>query len=84
MARKKTEDDLLTMPFEAALEKLEATVHLLEADTLDLDRSLELFQEGVALSRYCQQKLSEAEAKVDLLVAGKNGKLDLKSAKSSE
>lgn len=83
MARKKT-DDLLNMPFEVALEKLETIVQQLETDTLDLDKSMELFQEGVGLSRYCQQKLAEAEAKVDFLVAGKNGKLDLHSAKSDE
>lgn len=83
MARKKP-DDLLNMPFEAALEKLELIIRQLESDTLDLDKSLEMFQEGVSLSRYCQQKLAEAEAKIDLLVAGKNGKLDLKSAKSGE
>ncbi|HEX3031151.1 MAG TPA: exodeoxyribonuclease VII small subunit [Bacillota bacterium] len=83
MARKKS-DELLNMPFEAALEKLETIVRQLENETLDLDKSLEMFQEGVALSRYCQQKLTEAEAKIDLLVTGKNGKLDLKSAKSAE
>ncbi len=85
--QKKTEDielcdeKLLELTFETALERLETIVRQLEMDTLSLDDALALFQEGVSLSRFTQQKLGEAEAKIDLLINGKDGKLELQPVK---
>ncbi len=83
-ANTKKKNEQVEIPFEGALERLEAIVRQLEAGTLTLDESMALFQEGVALSRYCQQKLGEAEAKIDLLITGKDGKLELKPLKLGE
>lgn len=83
-ANPKRRNEQVEIPFEVALERLEAIVRQLEAGALTLDESLALFQEGVGLSRYCQQKLGEAEAKIDLLITGKDGKLELKPAKLGE
>ncbi|HJZ68453.1 MAG TPA: exodeoxyribonuclease VII small subunit [Blastocatellia bacterium] len=60
--------------FEASLEELEQIVRQLEAGDLPLDRSLELFEQGVRLSRECQKRLDEAERKVEILVKGEDGK----------
>ncbi len=68
-------DDLVT--FEVAVEKLEGIVKRLEADSTALDDSLKLFEEGVRLSRFCSQKLEEAEQKVLLLVEAREGGLTL-------
>jgi exodeoxyribonuclease VII small subunit len=57
--------------FESALKELEQIVEQLEAGDLPLERSLELFEQGVKLSRDCQQRLDEAENRVELLL--KNG-----------
>ena len=59
--------------FEASLEELEQIVRHLEAGDLPLDRSLELFEQGVRLSRECQRRLDEAERKVEILLRGNDG-----------
>ncbi len=53
--------------FEAALTELESLVTTLEDGNLSLERSLELFERGVKLSRYCHAKLEEAEKRIELL-----------------
>ena len=59
--------------FEASLDELEQIVRQLEAGDLPLDRSLELFEQGVRLSRECQKRLDEAERKVEILLRGNDG-----------
>ena len=61
------------MTFEKGLERLEKIVGELEQGELPLERSLELFEEGMKLSGNCRKQLEEAENKVELLVkrAGK-------------
>ena len=65
--------------FEAALEDLELVVEQLETGELSLEDSLEAFEKGVGLVKYCTQKLDEVEKKVELLVKDKEGKLQLKA-----
>jgi exodeoxyribonuclease VII small subunit len=57
--------------FETALKKLEEIVKKLENGELSLDSALELFEEGVKLSRFCHSKLEDAERRVEILL--KNG-----------
>ena len=59
--------------FESSLEELEQIVRQLEGGDLPLDRSLELFEQGVRLSRDCQKRLDEAERKVEILLRGNDG-----------
>ena len=80
----KNKNQQVELPFETAIERLEDIVRALEAGTLTLDEAMALFQEGVGLSRHCQQKLGEAEEKIDLLITGKDGKLKLKPLKLGE
>lgn len=54
--------------FESALEELENLVSKLESEELPLEDSLSLFEKGIHLSRICNQKLEEAEKKVDALL----------------
>jgi exodeoxyribonuclease VII small subunit len=61
--------------FEDALNKLEKIVSKLEEGDIPLEESLKLFEEGIRLSRFCNQKLDEAEKKVEILLKGKNGVL---------
>lgn len=62
--------------FESALQRLEEIVKSLEIGDLPLDRSLELFEEGVKLSRFCHSRLDEAERKVEILVKRDDGKME--------
>lgn len=61
--------------FEEALKKLEKIVSRLEEGEISLEESLKLFEEGIRLSRFCNQKLDEAEKKVEILMKGKDGAL---------
>ena len=60
-----------TPDFETSLKRLEEIVKKLENGELSLDSALELFEEGIKLSRFCHTKLDEAERRVEILL--KNG-----------
>lgn len=64
--------------FEVALEELEKVVEQLESGDLSLEDSLTAFEKGVGLVKYCNQKLTDVEKKIELLVRDKEGKLQLK------
>jgi exodeoxyribonuclease VII small subunit len=59
--------------FEEALRELEAIVKRLESGELPLEESLKTFEQGVALSKYCFQKLEEAEKRVSILMKDEGG-----------
>ena len=61
--------------FEKAMTRLESIVEELEHGDLDIDKSLEIFEEGIKMSRLCSKKLNEAEAKIEKLSKGKKGDL---------
>ena len=69
-------DDAESKPqtFESCLDQLEKVVKELETGDLQLERSLELFEKGMALSEACRKQLEEAETRVELLIR-KDGKL---------
>ena len=61
--------------FEKAMTRLENIVEELERGDLEIDKSLEIFEEGIKMSRLCSKKLNEAEAKIEKLSKGKKGDL---------
>jgi exodeoxyribonuclease VII small subunit len=65
--------ELKAKDFESALKSLEEIVSQLEGGDLTLDRALELFEQGVKLSRFCSDKLEEAERKVEVLTRAADG-----------
>ncbi len=56
------------MDFEKKLKSLEDIVAKMESGELSLDKSLEMFEKGVQLSKECSSQLSEAEQKVQKLI----------------
>ncbi|HAW49885.1 TPA: exodeoxyribonuclease VII small subunit [bacterium] len=52
------------MNFEDALKRLEEIVRILEKGEVSLDESINLFEEGIKLRKFCNEKLSEAERKI--------------------
>lgn len=60
--------------FEASLEALEQIVRELERGDLSLEKSLELFEQGIRLSRECQERLSQAERRIELLMRDNQGR----------
>ena len=65
--------DVSIKDFEAAIAELETIVKKLEDGELTLEQSLELYERGVRLSRYCHGRLEEAERRVEIL--GERGEL---------
>ena len=53
--------------FEAAIAELEGIVKKLEEGDLALEKSLELYERGVQLARFCHSKLEGAERRIELL-----------------
>ena len=62
--------------FETALQRLEEIVRKLDSGDLPLASLLEVYEEGVTLSRFCQTKLEEAERKVEILNKKADGSLE--------
>jgi exodeoxyribonuclease VII small subunit len=60
--------------FEASLEALEEIVHQLEDGDLPLEKSLELFEDGIRLSRQCQERLNQAERRIEVLLRDNQGR----------
>jgi exodeoxyribonuclease VII small subunit len=66
---------MATDTFEKALIQLEKIVAELEAGNLPLEKALKKFEEGVAFSRFCSEKLDESERKIALLLKDQQGML---------
>ena len=73
-----------SMPFEEALKRLESIVEAMESEELPLDALLGKYEEGTRLARICQDKLAEADLKIQQLEKGAAGDLKLKPLAVSE
>ena len=69
---------MATQTFEKAMKQLEKIVAELEVGELPLEKSLKKFEEGIALSRFCSQKLEASEEKIALLLKDSSGKIQEK------
>jgi len=67
------------LPFEEAMKKLEGVVEAMESDDLPLETLLAKYEEGVRLVKVCQQKLAEAELKIQQLEKTAAGEIKLKA-----
>jgi exodeoxyribonuclease VII small subunit len=63
-----------TLTFEKALAELEAIVQKLEQGKVDLEESITIYERGEALRRHCESLLSTAEARVEKIRLGADGK----------
>lgn len=63
------------LDFESSMARLEEIVSLLEKGDAPLEQAMTLFEEGAKLLRECTRQLDEAEQKVSLLTAGKDGEI---------
>ncbi len=54
--------------FESALKRLEQISDLLENEKTPLEESIKLFEEGIELKEYCEEKLKSAKVKIDKIV----------------
>ena len=54
--------------FESALKRLEEISDLLESEDTPLEDSIKLFEEGIELKEFCEEKLKSAKLKIDKIV----------------
>ncbi len=74
----------VSLPFEDALQKLEGVVEAMESDDLPLETLLARYEEGARLVKLCQEKLAEAEVKIQQLEKNASGEIKLKPLDLSE
>jgi exodeoxyribonuclease VII small subunit len=82
--RPAVQGDVGSLGFDDALAELQRTVSALEAGGLPLERSIELYERGVALHERCAQLLGEAELRVRQLVARAGGALEAVEIRAGE
>ncbi|MGS2723169.1 exodeoxyribonuclease VII small subunit [Porticoccus sp. GXU_MW_L64] len=75
MAAKKSPSSSKAIDFEKQLSQLEALVSDMEKGEMSLEDSLKAFEQGIQITRQCQQALAQAEQKVAILTRGENGEL---------
>ena len=83
----KTEIKKEDMKLEAALKRLGEVVRALDSEEIDLDGALALYEEGIILTRICNEKLTAAERKVAMLKINGDGEMvetDLPASKNSQ
>jgi exodeoxyribonuclease VII small subunit len=81
MAEQGVPADIAAMSFEDALAELEQIVRRLEGGQVKLDEAIGSYERGAQLKRHCEQKLNEAQQRVDRIVLGPDGGLSTEPAK---
>jgi exodeoxyribonuclease VII small subunit len=71
------------IPFEEAMQKLEAIVETMESGELPLEALMTQFEEGTRLAKICQTRLAQAETKIQQLEKNAAGELTLRPVESS-
>ena len=73
--------DIAAMSFEEALAELEQMVRRLEGGQVKLDEAIQSYERGAQLKRHCETKLNEAQQRVDRIVIGPEGAINVEPAK---
>ncbi|HWL06297.1 MAG TPA: exodeoxyribonuclease VII small subunit [Xanthobacteraceae bacterium] len=66
--------DIVSMPFEKAIEELESIVSRLEGGKVPLEESVAIYERGEALKKRCEELLKQAEARVEKITLDASGK----------
>ncbi|MCC7037767.1 MAG: exodeoxyribonuclease VII small subunit [Alphaproteobacteria bacterium] len=76
--------DLDKLSFEEALSELEKIVRALEGGSSDLKTSIDSYERGMALKKYCDAKLKEAQGRIEKITVGDGGKVATEQIRLSE
>ncbi len=75
MAETSIPPDVAKLGFEEALKELEDIVRDLEGGKGKLDDAIKSYERGAALKRHCENKLAEAQMRIDKIMLGTNGEV---------
>lgn len=70
--------------FEQAIQQLEKIIQDLESGDLPLEKSMNKFEEGIQLTRFCSQKLDETEQKIQVLLKDHQGDIAYQPFKQND
>lgn len=73
-------DDIAALSFEDALAELDRIVRQLEEGKVKLDEAITAYERGAQLKQHCEAKLRDAQAKVERIVIGPDGKISAEPA----
>lgn len=76
----KVPKDIEKLSFEAALSDLEDIVQKLEGGTVELETSIEIYTRGQQLKAHCENKLKDAQARIEKIVVGSGGNVTTEAA----
>jgi exodeoxyribonuclease VII small subunit len=65
--------DIAKLSFEEAMARLEKIVDALDSGDVPLEKSIEIYEQGAALQRHCEDKLKQAEMRVQKIVTAADG-----------
>lgn len=66
--------DIEKLSFEEALTELEKIVRQLEGGASDLKTSIDSYERGIALKKYCESRLKEAQGRIEKITVSEGGK----------
>jgi len=69
-----TKADVKSLSFEEAMGQLEKIVDALDSGDVSLEKSIEIYEQGAALQKHCEDKLKQAEMRVQKIVTDAGGK----------
>ncbi len=72
MAKKNETTEIQELTFEQALRELQDIVNKLETGQVTLEEAIEMYERGVRLSKYCIEKLTQAELRIKKIVKDEN------------
>ena len=78
MSDNKTQEDIESLTFEAALKSLEEIVSQLDTGSIDLDKAVEAYERGAKLKEHCEKTLREAQLRIEKIEVDKNGEITTK------
>jgi exodeoxyribonuclease VII small subunit len=71
-------EEINNLTFESALKALEEIVSQLDDGAIELDKAVEAYEKGAKLKKHCEQKLKEAQLRIEKIEVDKDGELSTK------
>ena len=72
-------DNFKNLSFEEALSELEKIVHALESGKMSLEEAITAYERGAFLRQYCENKLHEAESRIQVITQQPDGSIGMSS-----